>query len=255
MSSHRPTGYGVLPGRRAFDARRETRRGVRGGRSAVESPEPATGARCGPTRSPRKKMASLTDEKDHPSATGQAGGGERKPMEGRHMQIGEVADRTGLSLHTICHYEEVGLALPTARSQGGFRLNTDDDVARLLVIKRMKPLDSPLRRCATCWTSWTGSGPAARTNPPAPTSPNASPSTVPWSRNAARRSAPAWPTPSSSPPNCRRNCAGTVRRADAHPAATAGGLHPVPGYGLTVETWKQDKRDPYRTRRAGLRGS
>lgn len=65
-------------------------------------------------------------------------------MGGRHMQIGEVADRTGLSLRTIRHYEEVGLALPTARSQGGFRLYTDDDVARLLVIKRMKPLDFTL---------------------------------------------------------------------------------------------------------------
>lgn len=45
---------------------------------------------------------------------------------------------------TIRHDEEVGLALPTARSQGGFRLYTDDDVARLLVIKRMKPLDFTL---------------------------------------------------------------------------------------------------------------
>lgn len=65
-------------------------------------------------------------------------------MGGKHMQIGEVADRTGLSLRTIRHYEEVGLAPPTARSQGGFRLYTDDDVARLLVIKRMKPLDFSL---------------------------------------------------------------------------------------------------------------
>ncbi|TDE20446.1 MerR family transcriptional regulator [Actinomadura sp. 6K520] len=65
-------------------------------------------------------------------------------MDGRHMQIGEVADRTGLSLRTIRHYEEVGLALPAARSQGGFRLYTDDDVTRLLVIKRMKPLDFTL---------------------------------------------------------------------------------------------------------------
>jgi MerR family transcriptional regulator, copper efflux regulator len=61
-------------------------------------------------------------------------------MGGKRMQIGEVADRTGLSLRTIRHYEEVGLAPPSARSQGGFRLYTDDDIARLLVIKRMKPL-------------------------------------------------------------------------------------------------------------------
>ncbi|WP_019629324.1 MerR family transcriptional regulator [Actinomadura atramentaria] len=57
-----------------------------------------------------------------------------------HMQIGEVAERTGLSLRTIRYYGEVGLAPPTARSQGGFRLYTEDDVARLHVIMRMKPL-------------------------------------------------------------------------------------------------------------------
>lgn len=34
------------------------------------------------------------------------------------MQIGEVAERTGLSLRTIRYYGEVGLAEPSARSQG-----------------------------------------------------------------------------------------------------------------------------------------
>jgi MerR family copper efflux transcriptional regulator len=56
------------------------------------------------------------------------------------MQIGEVAARTELSLRTIRHYEETGLVIPSARSQGGFRLYTEDDVARLMVIRRMKPL-------------------------------------------------------------------------------------------------------------------
>lgn len=56
------------------------------------------------------------------------------------MQIGEVAARTELSLRTIRHYEETGLVVPSARSQGGFRLYTENDVARLMVIRRMKPL-------------------------------------------------------------------------------------------------------------------
>ncbi len=56
------------------------------------------------------------------------------------MQIGEVAARTELSLRTIRHYEETGLVVPSARSQGGFRLYTEGDVARLMVIRRMKPL-------------------------------------------------------------------------------------------------------------------
>jgi DNA-binding transcriptional MerR regulator len=60
------------------------------------------------------------------------------------MQIGDVADRTGLSLRTIRHYEEVGLLPEAQRSAGGFRLYTDDAVARLMLIKRMKPLDFSL---------------------------------------------------------------------------------------------------------------
>jgi MerR family copper efflux transcriptional regulator len=58
----------------------------------------------------------------------------------RLVQIGQVAERTGLSLRTIRFYEESGLVVPTARSEGGFRLYSEDDVARLEVIKRMKPL-------------------------------------------------------------------------------------------------------------------
>jgi MerR family copper efflux transcriptional regulator len=56
------------------------------------------------------------------------------------LQIGQVAERTGLSLRTIRFYEENGLVVPTTRSEGGFRLYSDADVARLEVIKRMKPL-------------------------------------------------------------------------------------------------------------------
>jgi MerR family copper efflux transcriptional regulator len=57
-----------------------------------------------------------------------------------HMQIGQVAARTELSIQTVRHYDEVGLVVPSARSAGGFRLYTDADVHRLLTIRRMKPL-------------------------------------------------------------------------------------------------------------------
>ncbi|MCP9959935.1 MerR family transcriptional regulator [Streptomyces sudanensis] len=67
-------------------------------------------------------------------------------MGGKHLQIGEVAARTGLSLRTIRHYEETGLVAPSARSRGGFRLYTEQDVARLMVIRRMKPLGFTLDR-------------------------------------------------------------------------------------------------------------
>lgn len=58
---------------------------------------------------------------------------------GERMQIGEVAERTGLSLRTIRYYEEVGLVVPGARTRGGFRLYTEPDVQRLKLIMGMKP--------------------------------------------------------------------------------------------------------------------
>ena len=62
----------------------------------------------------------------------------------QRMQIGEVAEQTGLSLRTIRYYEEVGLASPSSRTSGGFRLYSDTDVARLHLVRRMKPLDFSL---------------------------------------------------------------------------------------------------------------
>jgi MerR family copper efflux transcriptional regulator len=56
------------------------------------------------------------------------------------MQIGEVATRTELSLRSLRHWEEVGLLTPSGRTDGGFRLYTESDVDKILVIRRMKPL-------------------------------------------------------------------------------------------------------------------
>lgn len=56
------------------------------------------------------------------------------------LQIGQLADRVGLSLRTVRYYEEAGLVMPARRTDGGFRLYTDDHVKRLEVIKHMKPL-------------------------------------------------------------------------------------------------------------------
>ncbi|MGD9620581.1 MAG: MerR family transcriptional regulator [Mycolicibacterium sp.] len=56
------------------------------------------------------------------------------------MQIGQVATRAQLSIRTVRHYDDVGLVTPSVRSAGGFRLYTEADVDRLLVVRRMKPL-------------------------------------------------------------------------------------------------------------------
>jgi DNA-binding transcriptional MerR regulator len=62
------------------------------------------------------------------------------------LRIGEVAARTGLSLRSLRHWDEVGLLRPSGRTDGGYRLYTESDVEKILVIRRMKPLGFTLEK-------------------------------------------------------------------------------------------------------------
>ena len=57
-----------------------------------------------------------------------------------YLQIGEVAERTGLTQRTLRFYEEKGLLKPPTRMEGGFRLYSEADVQRLERIKRLQQL-------------------------------------------------------------------------------------------------------------------
>ncbi len=57
-----------------------------------------------------------------------------------YLQIGEVAERTGVTQRTLRFYEEKGLLKPPSRLEGGFRLYSEDDVQRVERIKRMQTL-------------------------------------------------------------------------------------------------------------------
>lgn len=61
-------------------------------------------------------------------------------------QIGEVAERVGLSLRTLRYYDEVGLVQPSGRSPGGFRLYDESDIARAGFVKQLKPLEFSLEQ-------------------------------------------------------------------------------------------------------------
>ncbi|MCK9782483.1 MerR family DNA-binding transcriptional regulator, partial [Proteus columbae] len=37
------------------------------------------------------------------------------------FQVGEIAKKTGLTVRTLHHYEEIGLLQPTARTDAGYR--------------------------------------------------------------------------------------------------------------------------------------
>jgi DNA-binding transcriptional MerR regulator len=56
------------------------------------------------------------------------------------LQIGEVAERTGVTQRTLRFYEEKGLLKPPTRMDGGFRLYSEDDVKRVEKIRRLQEL-------------------------------------------------------------------------------------------------------------------
>lgn len=60
--------------------------------------------------------------------------------EGAYLQIGEVAERTGVTQRTLRFYEEKGLLKPPSRLEGGFRLYSEEDIARVERIKRLQSL-------------------------------------------------------------------------------------------------------------------
>lgn len=61
------------------------------------------------------------------------------------MQIGQLAKRAGVAVDTVRYYESHGI-LPTAmRQASGYRSYDDDDVARLLFVRRAKALGFTLR--------------------------------------------------------------------------------------------------------------
>lgn len=82
-------------------------------------------------------------------------------MSGALIQIGEVAARTDLSIRTIRHWEEMGLVTPTARSAGGFRLYSEEDVARIRLLRYMKPLNFTLEQMRDLLALRERLGPAA----------------------------------------------------------------------------------------------
>jgi DNA-binding transcriptional MerR regulator len=56
------------------------------------------------------------------------------------MQIGDFAQRAGVSVRAIRYYEELGLIRPESHSNGGFRLYGHENLKRIRVINFLKDL-------------------------------------------------------------------------------------------------------------------
>ena len=62
----------------------------------------------------------------------------------KHWKIGELARATGLTVRTLHHYDEIGLLVPSERTQAGYRLYGEQDVRRLYEIRALRDLGIPL---------------------------------------------------------------------------------------------------------------
>lgn len=63
--------------------------------------------------------------------------------------VGALARRTGLSIRTLHHYDEIGLLSPMHRSEAGYRLYSAADLARLQQIKSLRALRFSLEEIRT----------------------------------------------------------------------------------------------------------
>jgi DNA-binding transcriptional MerR regulator len=64
------------------------------------------------------------------------------------LTIGEVARLAHVSVRTLHHYDRLGLLRPSARSEAGYRLYSDDDLGRLQQILLYRELGFGLRTIA-----------------------------------------------------------------------------------------------------------
>jgi DNA-binding transcriptional MerR regulator len=66
------------------------------------------------------------------------------------LKVGELARRTGLTVRTLHHYDELGLLSPSQHTESGHRLYTPEDVARLQRILSLRQLGLTLEEIAAC---------------------------------------------------------------------------------------------------------
>jgi DNA-binding transcriptional MerR regulator len=72
----------------------------------------------------------------------------------KHLQVGDVARRTGTTVRTIHYYEERGLLRPCHRSEAGYRLFGPDTPGRVEVITQLKDLGFSLEEIAQIVRAW-----------------------------------------------------------------------------------------------------
>jgi len=70
------------------------------------------------------------------------------------MNIGEIAERSGITAKMIRYYESVGLIPPAHRTEAGYRTYGQEDLKVLLFIKRLRALDFSVKQMDAMLTLW-----------------------------------------------------------------------------------------------------
>jgi DNA-binding transcriptional MerR regulator len=71
-------------------------------------------------------------------------------MTSEALKVGEVARRTGLTVRTLHHYDEIGLLKPSLHTGAGYRLYTSRDIARLQQVVSLRQLGLSLEETRAC---------------------------------------------------------------------------------------------------------
>ena len=66
------------------------------------------------------------------------------------MKVGALAKRTGLTVRTLHHYDQIGLLRPGQRTAAGHRLYGGDEVRRLQQIASLRQIGLPLEEIREC---------------------------------------------------------------------------------------------------------
>src|SRR5271165_6608829 len=74
-------------------------------------------------------------------------------MRDEALRVGELAKRTGLTIRTLHHYDEIGLVKPSRHGESGYRLYTAVDLARLQQVLSLKQLGFSLEEVRDCLDS------------------------------------------------------------------------------------------------------
>src|SRR5262245_102668 len=66
------------------------------------------------------------------------------------VKVGDLAKRTGLTVRTLHHYDEIGLVTPSLRTESGHRIYSAGDVERIQRVVSLRQIGFSLDEIRSC---------------------------------------------------------------------------------------------------------